>query len=340
MSHESPPAEDRFQRAARLEREELHRCITLAAAHFQGLLWEGTEGQAARDYIASRGITEETARAFALGYASASGTALANALAPAGLANAGERAGLLRRAPAGGGFTDVFRGRVTLPFCSPEGHPLSFIGRDLPPHERRKYQEPCISPIFERDHTLFGLVHARDAIRREGSAIVVEGGFDCMMLHQTGFTHSVGLIATTLSTSRIDLLLAAGARELVVMLDPDLGGWRGVQQNADLMLLYVPATRVARLPRKEDPDEFLVRAGPEAMRRVLDEARPLTEYLLDTTLPRGRNASAAERKEAVEALSLIFLRLQEGPTRSALLDALATHSGLSHDELEAMLRSS
>ncbi|NOJ91454.1 toprim domain-containing protein [Corallococcus coralloides] len=330
--------ENAFQQAARLEREELHRCVTLAASHFQSRLWDDAEGQAARDYIASRGVSPESARAFGLGYASASGTALAETLAREELLDAGDRAGVLRHPRAGDRHTDYFKRRVMLPFCSPEGQPLSFIGRDLPPHQRVKYQETRNSSIFIRNTTLFGLNHARDAIRSEGSAIVVEGGFDCMMLHQAGFPNSVGLIATTLSTARIDLLLAAGARELVVMLDPDLGGWRGIQQNSDLLLRYVPRTRVVQLPGKEDPDEFILRAGAGAMRRLLSEARPLTDYLLATALPQGRGASASERKKAIEELSPIFLRLQEGPARTALLEALASHSGLSGPELESLLR--
>ncbi|RKG69009.1 toprim domain-containing protein [Corallococcus sp. CA054B] len=330
--------ENAFQQAARLEREELHRCITLAATHFQSRLWDDEEGQAARDYIASRGVTRESARAFGLGYASASGTALAEALAREELLDAGDRVGVLRRPRAGDRYIDYFQQRVMLPFCSPEGQPLSFIGRDLPPHQRLKYLEARNTSIFIRDTTLFGLTHARDAIRGEGSAIIVEGGFDCMMLHQAGFPHSVSLISTTLSTPRIDLLLAAGARELVVMLDPDLGGWRGIQQASDLLLLYVPRTRVVQLPDKEDPDEFILRAGAGAMRRLIAEARPLTDHLLTTALPQGRGASASERKKAVDELSPIFLRLQEGPVRTALLEAMASHSGLSCPELESLLR--
>ncbi|WP_147441769.1 DNA primase [Corallococcus exercitus] len=330
--------ENAFQQAARLEREELHRCITLAATHFQSRLWDEEEGQEARDYIASRGVAPETARSFSLGYASDSGTALAETLARAELLGAGERAGVLRHPKAGERHTDYFKRRVMLPFSSPEGQPLSFIGRDLPPHQRRKYVEAQASPIFIRDTTLFGLTHARDAIRGEGSAIVVEGGFDCMQLHQAGFPHSVGLISAALSTNQLDLLLAAGARELVVMLDPDLGGWRGIQQNSDLLLLYVPRTRVVQLPSKEDPDEFILRAGAGAMRRLLSEARPLTDYLLATVLPQGRGASASERKKAIDELTHIFLRLQEGPARTALLEALASHSGLSCPELESLLR--
>ncbi|NPC84447.1 toprim domain-containing protein, partial [Pyxidicoccus fallax] len=206
--------------------------------------------------------------------------------------------------------------------------------------EGPKYLNSPESPLFRKADTLFGMDLAREEVRRAGRAVVVEGYFDCVLLHQVGVRNTVALCSTQLTPGHLRVLARAEARELVLLLDGDAAGLAAVERQAGPLLAAGVASHVALLPRGEDPDTFARREGGEGVRRLLSEARPLTLHLFASVLPEGREASFEAKMLALGRLRGVVAQLPVGLTRSAFFEALSTHMGLSSVELEAALTES
>ncbi|WP_375759787.1 DNA primase [Corallococcus exercitus] len=317
--------------------QRLRDVTRLAQEHFQALLWS-SEGASARAYLEARGVTEETARAFGLGWASEAWDRLTERLERAGLREAGLETGLVRPRKQGAGCYDFFRGRVMLPLRSPDGRPLGFGGRLMPGGAGgAKYLNSKDSPLYHKADTLFGMDLARAEIRRLHRAVLVEGYFDCVLLHQVGVRHAVALCSTHLTPGHLQLLARAEARELVLLLDGDAAGLAAVERLAGPLLAAGVATSVALLPQGEDPDTFALREGGAGVSRLLEDARPLTRHLFTTVLPEGREASFEQKMLALGRLRDVVAKIPPGLMRTAFLDALSAHVGLPSAELEDVL---
>ncbi|MGZ3459457.1 MAG: DNA primase, partial [Archangium sp.] len=320
------------------ERQQLKEVTDQAAEHFRALLWE-EEGRRARAYLASRGISEETARAFGLGWAPAAWTSLADRLAKVGMLEWGLNAGLVSKRQKGEGYFDFFRSRLIIPIRAPEGRPIAFGGRLVDAEEGPKYLNSRESRLYNKSETLFGMDQARDEIRRRKAAVLVEGYFDCIALHQEGVKHTVALCSTALTPGHLKVLGRAEARELFLLLDGDQAGLAAVERLAGPLLAAGAAAKVALLPQGDDPDTFIRREGAAGLERLLTEARPLTAHVFATLLPQGKEASFEEKMAALERLKPVSAQLPVGLVRSAFFSALSAWCGLPAAELEASLRS-
>jgi DNA primase len=318
------------------EGQRLRDVTESAREHFQGLLWS-EEGAEARACLEGRGVLEETARAFGLGWAPAAWGRLAERLERAGQREAGLAAGLLQPRKKGEGCYDFFRGRVMVPLRAPDGRTLGFAGRLVVGAEGPKYLNSKESALFHKADMLFGMDLAREDIRRGHRAVLVEGYFDCLLLHQVGVRHTVALGSTNLTPGHLQLLARAEARELVLLLDGDAAGLAAVERLAGPLLAAGVAAQVALLPRGDDPDTFARREGGEGVRRLLSEARPLTLHLFASVLSEGREATFEAKMLALGRLRGIVAQLPGGLMRSAFFEALSAHMGLPPAELEAAL---
>jgi DNA primase len=320
------------------ERAHLREVTDLAQAHFQGLLWHPTEGRVGREVLAQRGVDEETARAFGLGWAPEAWSRLADALLAHGLLEFGLAAGLVQRRPKADGVYDVFRGRLMIPIRAPDGRTMAFGGRLIQGDQGPKYLNSRESRLYAKSETLYALDRARDEIRRRKACVLVEGYFDVIGLHQAGVRHAVALCSTTLTPGHLSALQRAEARELFLLLDGDAAGRAAVERLAPAILGAGASARVALLPEGEDPDTFARSAGAEAVRALLDSALPLSEHLFRTLLPEGRLATFERKMEALGRLRPVVAELPVGLLRSAFFSGLAAYSGLPAAELEAGLR--
>jgi DNA primase len=319
------------------ERQHLREVTELALEHFKSQLWHPSEGQTARAALTARGVSEETARSFGLGWAPEAWSRLSDVLLARGLLEFGIQAGLLQRRSRGDGAYDAFRGRLMVPIRAPDGRVVAFGGRLLQ-GEGAKYINSKESRLYAKSETLYGLDRARDEVRRRKSVVLVEGYFDVIGLHQAGVTHAVALCSTALTPGHLQQLQRVEARELVLLLDGDEAGRKAVERLAPVLLAAGASTRVALLPEGEDPDTFARSRGGEAVRALLGSAVPLSEHLFRTLLPEGRAASFERKMEALGRLRPVVAELPVGLLRSAFFSGLAAHSGLPAAELEAGLR--
>ncbi|HEX8824183.1 MAG TPA: toprim domain-containing protein, partial [Archangium sp.] len=326
------------QDPASRERQQLKEVTDQAAEHFRALLWE-EEGRRARAYLSSRGISDETAKAFGLGWAPAAWTSLADRLAKVGMIDWGLNAGLISKRQKGDGYYDFFRSRLIIPIRAPEGRAIAFGARLVDAEEGPKYLNSRESRLYNKSETLFGMDQARDEIRRRKAAVLVEGYFDCIALHQEGVKHTVALCSTALTPGHLKVLGRAEARELFLLLDGDQAGLNAVERLAGPLLAAGAAAKVALLPQGDDPDTFIRREGAAGLERLLAEARPLTNHVFLTLLPNGKEATFEEKMAALERLKPVSAQLPIGLVRSAFFTALSGWCGLPAAELESTLRS-
>ncbi|HEU0222938.1 MAG TPA: DNA primase, partial [Paracoccaceae bacterium] len=275
------PAPDPKARAAEEARSSLAG-IMEQAVQFYRLQLRTARAQAARDYLARRGLGEAEIARFEIGWAPEERTALTEAfrvrgVAPAQLAEAG-----LAFLPDGDGPAhDRFRGRIMLPIRDSRGRAIGFGARAVRPDQEPKYLNSPETPLFDKGRCLYNHGPAREAAARTGSLIVAEGYLDVIALVSAGFEQAVAPLGTAVTEEQLRLLWRM-ADEPVIALDGDAAGRRAALRLLDLALPHLEpgkSLRFATLPVGQDPDDLIRAAGPAAMRAVLDAGRPLIDLL-------------------------------------------------------------
>jgi DNA primase len=322
------PAERQAQAEQASEREQMLRAVEIATAFFEEQL-RTPAGAGARAYIAGRGITDEVAGRFRLGYAPPGWDALQRHLAGKQVSAAtAEQLGLVGVNERG--RYDFFRDRVMLPVLDRQKRPVGFSSRLLDPEAKdRKYVNSPDSPLFHKKEQLYGFPAALDAIRRDGQAVVVEGNFDVLSLHVAGITEAVAPMGTALTTEQVTTL-GRTADRVVVVFDGDQAGERASQKAVALFVDGDVDGRVARLPKGLDPDDFVRRAdlGPEAFKKLLAGARPVVEQFIDD-LARGTEATIPDRMRALEEAAVVLAKVRNPTARELYVGRLASTLGLS-----------
>jgi DNA primase len=219
------------------------------------------------------------------------------------------------------GRYDFFRDRVMLPVIDRQKRVVGFSGRLLDPEAKdRKYVNSPDSPLFHKKEQLYGLHAAIEAIRKTGVAIVVEGNFDVMSLHEAGIDSAVAPMGTALTLEQIDLL-GRLARQVVVVFDGDTAGQRAADKAVPLFVEADVDGRIARLPTGVDPDDFVRQRdeGAEAFQRLVDGARPMLDHFIQTVTKGISDQGLTKRDlpnrvEALEAITRLLARARNQTT--------------------------
>ncbi|HZK90887.1 MAG TPA: DNA primase [Stellaceae bacterium] len=302
------------------EREKAQRQKTLlealaaAAGFYEERLWSPA-GRAGREYLAARGLDEETMRRFRLGWAGEDRNALRRALSPEFPLPLLLEAGLLHASDRGGEPYDFFRERVIFPIGDRAGRVIAFGGRALGPNGAAgappKYLNSPEHPLFEKGRVLYGLSAARVALGALGSAreteaggagaIVTEGYMDVIALHRAGFTTAVAPLGTALTEAHLTELWRL-APEPVLCFDGDAAGERAALRALHRALPLLKPGRSLRfvtLPAGEDPDSLIANSGAAAFADLLRVAKPLAEVLWQIELA-ARSIETPERRADLE----------------------------------------
>jgi DNA primase len=312
-----------------------------AAGFFRAQWSDPSRGKPARDYIEGRGISDAVALRFGLGYAPDSWEALGGVLGARGF-NSQElqTAGLAIPRKDGSGHYDRFRHRVIFPIRDTASRVVAFGGRALGDSEP-KYLNSPETPAYVKGEHLYGIDVARDAIRREGFAILVEGYLDLIALHQAGFENVVASLGTALTASQVKLLARTSER-VVVSYDGDAAGVSAAAKSLDLFLERGFDVRVAELPHGKDPDDFVKAEGRAAYDAIVRQAPGYLDFLVRREL-RGRDLNRPDEKvSAINAILPKLARLESAVERAAwagrLADALRIDDDLVMQELRNALR--
>jgi DNA primase len=326
--------------ASRREEEERADLLKLheeAAKYYRSQLLESKDGAKALDYLKKRGLSAETISNYGFGWAPDQWTGLIEHLSRRGASPSQvERAGLAVPRKSGKGSYDRFRSRVMIPIRSESGRIVAFGGRILGPGDP-KYLNSPESPIYNKSSVLYGFDRAKEAIRKEGFAILMEGYLDCLQAYQAGIGHAVACCGTSLTKGHVRLLRRYAER-VVVNFDPDEAGVRAARRSIDLLLEEGLEVRVLRLPEGEDPDSFILKRGGERYRETLSKALSLVDFLIaeagkryDVGDPRGK---AAFLNDVLPVIGKIPNRVE----RVGYVGPLAEHAGITDQAVLNELR--
>ena len=339
------PAERRARQEAESERDRMFRALDLAATFFEQQ-YLAPAGAAARAYVEGRGIGQAVRERFRVGYAPARWDGLSSfldaqkippsVLEQLGLVGVNDR-----------GRYDFFRDRVMLPVIDRQKRVIGFGGRLLDPEAKdRKYVNSPESPLFHKKESLYGVHAALDAIRRSGTAIVVEGNFDVLALHEAGIEEAVAPMGTALTVEQIAELGRLASKTVTVVFDGDAAGRRAGQKAIPLFVDADVDGRIARLPAGVDPDDF-VRGkfgnvaltadvgGPEAFRRLVEGARPMLDQFIQDA---AEESSIPGKIATLERVAELLVRVKNQTKRELYAAQLATVLGMTREQVTRTLR--
>ncbi len=286
-------------------------------------------GERGRKYLSSRGIDRETAEKFALGYAPGGWDGLKGYLAQSlrkESENLGVLAGLLAKKPETGRTYDRFRDRLIFPIMSLTDEVIGFGGRVIGDAEP-KYLNSPETPAFSKGENLYGLTAAREGIRREGYAVLVEGYMDVIALQQAGVTQAVATLGTGFTAGHVRLLKRFTER-VVVNFDPDAAGRAAARRSLEILLENGFEVQVVSLPTGQDPDLYIRENGVEAYRARLREARPYIEFVTREAASRVDLGTSKGKVEALNDVLPFLARIDNPVRRSGHLEMIATVLGI------------
>lgn len=311
------PRPDPRAREREQERAGLHHVLEAAAAFFEASL-SGPDARQAREYLAGRGLDQQTVRRFRIGYAPAGRHSLKEHLARLGIeSDAVAKAGLVITGHDVAVPFDRFRERIIFPIADLQGRIVAFGGRAIRPEHQPKYLNSPETELFRKGQILFNLSAARRAAQETGLLVVAEGYMDVVALTRAGFANSVAPLGTALTEEQLALMWRV-ADEPVLCFDGDAAGLRAAFRAADLALPHLQAgksLRFALLPDGQDPDDLLRSEGSTALSEAIGKARPLADMLW-TREHEAQPLDTPERRAAFEKrLGEIVARIPDASVR-------------------------
>jgi DNA primase len=313
---------------------EIHR---EAQSYFAKQL-EGTlEGKAARAYLEDRGLDRDTMARFGIGYAPSGGDLLLRQLKSNYEEKALVDSGLISRDQSGRLF-DRFRRRVTFPISNESSKIVAFGARALG-DDQPKYLNSPETPIYSKSNVLYHLDRAKDALRRQDFAVLVEGYMDAIAVARAGISNVVASCGTALAETQIKLL-GRFTKRVVVNYDPDTAGQAATERSLTALLEQDFEVRVLNLPsvgnQKADPDLFIREKGADAYREQLKNSPPYVDYLI--TRARQMDLSTGEGKSrAVNFLLPYVQRIPNSILRSEWATRIAQQLRIDEPVLRAAL---
>ncbi len=288
------------------------------------------------DYLKKRGLSGQVAKTFGMGYAPEGSHGLASAFA-----NYDDpllvESGLVIVSEDGGRRYDRFRDRIMFPIRNVKGECIGFGGRVLG-DEKPKYLNSPETPVFHKGRELYGLFEARSALREAGYVLVTEGYMDVVALAQLGFANAVATLGTACTPEHVQKLFRF-TDSVVFSFDGDSAGRRAARKALDAALPHASDVRSVKflfLPPEHDPDSFIRANGADAFARMVQEAVPLSRFLIDAAAEDCDLLTAEGRAHLASNAKPLWTALPEGALKRQLLGEIAERVQLDSRELSAV----
>lgn len=317
------------------ERESIHIVNDWAADYYEDILWNDRDGQAiGMQYFRSRGFRDDIIRKFKLGFA----LSRRDATASAALSKGFQPEFLVKSGVCGqrdnGELYDRFAGRVIFPWMTVSGKVTAFGGRLLDSRTKgvsQKYVNSPDSPVYHKDHELYGIFQAKKAISKEDCVYMVEGYTDVISMHQCGIENVVANSGTALSVYQIRLLRRF-TQNVVLLYDGDEAGIHAAMRGTDMMLSEGMNIKVLLLPDQEDPDSFARKHTAQQFKDYIQTHQTDFIEFKTQTLLRGVD-DPIKRSEAISSIVKSISVIDNQIVRATYLKDCAVRIGIPEQTL-------
>ncbi|MEI6528917.1 MAG: DNA primase [Candidatus Falkowbacteria bacterium] len=294
--------------------------LELAGKYYAHLLNNPT-GIKAKEYLSARDLKEETIQEWHLGYSPDTWSNLYDFLKARPLT--GKKytdeeilaAGLVIKKEGGRGYYDRFRDRIMFPIWDVNNNLIAFTARINPAKEKTeklgKYINSPQTGVYDKSRVLFALNKAKNAIRKEDLAIVVEGQMDAISCHQHGFNNVVASSGTALTTEQV-ALIKRFTTNVALAFDMDSAGQMAADRGIREVLAQDLNLKIITLPNGKDPDDCL-RNNPDDFRRAIENAKPMLEYYFEK-ISADLDLEKLDNKTKVRDLMFIMIDLVSNQT--------------------------
>lgn len=324
QSHHGGPAGDYDQQGSQpnhsftqqppKQEGDLYELLTQIQQYYQRCL---AHNAAAKQYFLGRGLTPETLQTFGLGYAPSGWQHLEEQF-PQDIEGL-KALGLVRRSESGRDY-NLLRDRVIFPIRDNQGRIIGFAGRALDDNVKPKYINSSDSPVFHKQHVLYGYYEARQ--QRANDWIVVEGYMDVIALYQAGIYGAVASMGTAINEAQISRLLTMNPT-LTLCFDGDNAGQKAAWRTLELSMPVLSDDKEIRfltLPSGHDPDTYIKAHGTDAMRQQITDAMPLSQYVFAYLSERHDLSLAEGKAKLMSQVRALTNQLPKGSSFRSLLN--------------------
>ncbi len=308
------------------QRDRLLDIMELSRRYFHRVLLTESEARPARDYLAKRGLDQDTIEEWQIGYSLNSWDGILNFLRKNGF-NDNEifSAGMSIKGTSRPGFYDRFRGRIMFPINEINGNTVGFSARVSPDREAEekmgKYINSPQTIAYDKSKILFGLDKAKSEIKKKDAVIIVEGQMDAITAHQFGYKNTVASSGTALSADQVNLISKRYTKNLIFALDADIAGQLAVDRGADTasrenyaeieaedakgritkyldpLLANNINIKIIEIPEGKDPDEC-IRKNFKEWQKAADNPKPIMQYHFEK-ITAGKDLDKVENKRQI-----------------------------------------
>jgi DNA primase len=302
------------------------------AHHVAAELYHNTlyfdRGKAALQYLHDRGLNDDVLKMYQIGFAPDSWDTLSNKVKPLDMKNdVYEKSGLFVKTEHG--WRDRFRSRIMFPIYHPSGKVIAFGGRIFNSDDPAKYLNSPETPLYRKSEVFYGLHKTRDAIRKFGTAVLVEGYTDFLQLVQVGVANVVALSGTALADQHA-AQIRKFASKVYLAYDGDDAGINATLRAGYVLLQAGVEPLVIAVPPNQDPDDWVRNEGIGPFQEAMGAGIRLLLFHLEKK--DAQNLSGADRSQLVQDILGEIARISDGIIRDDLLKSLAQE--LRVDEVE------
>ena len=293
------------------EKEQVLQALRQAAIYYNKTL-KSAEGKVCLDYLKNRGVSDQSITRFGMGY-SKDFESMKNHLLKLGFSeDILKKAGLIDVGSNGKTY-DSFAQRLTFPLINTYGEVIGFSARIIEDKPFAKYKNSAQTIVFDKSRVIFG-INLIKKMRNElhgnlPRIILVEGQLDVVSMHQSGFTNTVACLGTALTPLHAKELKKM-TDNIILLLDGDSAGQKATMRSIDILKPNGLSVKVAVLPDKLDPDEFLKKYSKDDMTSLLDNAIEAVDYQLQT-IAKNYDLTSNEQKANYIKSALNLIRSLE-----------------------------
>lgn len=315
-------------------KERLFDALEQAATFYQ--VQFSRKADALNYILKKRNYSKQTALAFRIGYSPNNGSALLDYLRKKGFKDDEiKRAGLATQRYAG--LNDMFRGRIMLPLQDPQGRVIGFTARLLQDDPKApKYINTPQTLLYDKGRHIYGLHLAKEAIRRGGYAVLVEGNLDVVAAHQAGTNQVVATAGTALTEMHLKGI-SRFAGDVRLAFDQDKAGQAATERAIPIASKTGVSLSMIHLPSGKDPDD-LIQQAPDTWRSAIEEPQYALDWLMDRYKSHLDLDSAVGKRKFSDVLLDVVRQLKDPVEQDHYIQKIAADIGVTAEALRSKLQ--